>query len=74
MSTGTTNPWQPGYACPFALIGLNCGLTVHVHITGGPVITGTLYAINQAAIVIDSNADRAYIPMGKVDGVHFEKV
>ena len=69
MTPSPNNPWQPGYACPFTLIGLQIGMTVHVRIVTGPVVTGTLIAISAQAICIDVATDRTYIPLTRTNGI-----
>lgn len=52
------NPWMPGYTCPFETVGLTPGMTVDVATVAGPVITGTLIAVDRGAVCIDQNGDR----------------
>lgn len=69
MTPSPTNPWAPGYSCPFSLLGLEIGMTVHVNLVGGPVKTGTLVAVSMQAISLDDLTDRNYIPFARIQGL-----
>lgn len=73
MTPAPVNPWAPGYSCPFSLLGLQIGMTVHVHLVDGPTKTGTLVAVSQHALSIDDHTDRGYIPFARIQALIWQR-
>lgn len=73
MTTQPTNPWQASPHCPFTLVGLEIGMTVHVHLVHGPCKTGTLVAISPHAISVDDSLDRGYFPFAQIQALTWQR-
>lgn len=55
------------------MVGLAIGVTVHVNLVAGPVITGTLVAMSTQAIAIDVNNDRTYFQFAQIKSLSWSR-
>jgi len=63
---------MPGYTCPFETVGLRPGMTADVATVAGPVITGTLIAVDRGSVCIDQNGDRYFAQLAQVRWMKWE--